>query len=90
MPAVAWLRDVIIEIHLRSRGCYGWRRIRAELADAYGQRVNKKLIQSIMREFGIAGLPTRRRGRSNLINRETTTDMVNRDFVGDGPNLLSD
>ena len=33
----AWLSDVIIEIHLRSRRTYGWRRIRAELADAYGQ-----------------------------------------------------
>ena len=61
---------------------------RAELADAYGQVVNKKLIRSIMAEAGIAGMPTRRRGRSNLVNRETTVDLVNRDFRRDGPNQL--
>ncbi len=37
----AWLSDVIAEIHERSRRTYGWRRVRAELADAYGQQVNK-------------------------------------------------
>jgi putative transposase len=30
----AWLTDVIVEIHDQSRRTYGWRRIRAELADA--------------------------------------------------------
>jgi putative transposase len=47
----AWLSDVIAEIHMQSRRTYGWRRVRAELDDAYGQRVNKKLIQAIMREL---------------------------------------
>ncbi len=84
----AWLTDVITEIHERSRRTYGWRRIRAELDDAYGQRVNKKLIQQVMRELGIAGLPARRRGKPNLINRATTIDLVNRDFHRDGPNQL--
>jgi len=84
----AWLTDVIREIHERSRRTYGWRRVRAELDDAYGQRVNKKLIQSIMRELGIAGLPARRRGKQNLINRATTVDLVNREFDRDGPNQL--
>jgi putative transposase len=36
----AWLADVIAEIHERSRRTYGWRRVRAELEDGYGQRVN--------------------------------------------------
>ena len=36
----------------------------AELDDVYGQRVDKKLIQSIMRELGIAGLPARRQGQT--------------------------
>ena len=57
----AWLTDVIGRIHEQSRRTYGWRRIRAELDDTYGLRVNKKLIQQIMRELGIAGLPARRR-----------------------------
>jgi hypothetical protein len=57
----AWLTDVIAEIRERSRRTYGYRRMRAELADAYGQQVNKKLIQAIMRELGISGLPRRRK-----------------------------
>jgi transposase InsO family protein/transposase-like protein len=84
----AWLTDVIGQIHERSRRTYGHRRIRAELDDAYGQRVNKKLIQAIMRQLGIAGLPARRRAKPNLAHRATTADLVNRDFHRDGPNQL--
>ncbi len=84
----AWLSDVITEIHERSRRTYGWRRIRAELADQYGQQVNKKLIRSIMAELGISGLPARRKARPNLVHRVTTADLVNRDFRREGPNLL--
>ena len=84
----AWLTDVIGEIHELSRRTYGWRRVRAELDDAYGQCVNKKLIQAIMRELGIMGLPARRRAKPNLAHRATTADLVNRDFHRDGPNQL--
>jgi putative transposase len=84
----AWLTDVIGEIHLRSRGTYGNRRVRAELADAYGQVVNKKLIRSIMVELGISGLPKRRRGKPIPLHQLTTDDLVNRDFHRDGPNQL--
>ena len=84
----AWLADVITEIWERSRRTYGMRRIRAELADAYGQVVNKKLIRSIMSELEIAGLPRRRKGKRNLIDRATAEDLVNRDFSRDGPNQL--
>jgi putative transposase len=85
----AWLRDVIGEIHERSRRSYGWRRIRAELDDGYGQRVNKKLIQAIMRDLGIAGLAAhRRRGKPSPAHRATTEDLVNRDFHREGPNQL--
>jgi transposase InsO family protein len=87
----AWLRDVIAEIHVQSRRTYGWRRMRAELADAYGQRVNKKLIHAVMRELRITGLPAPRRtryGRSRLINREVSVDLVNREFRREGPDQL--
>jgi putative transposase len=84
----AWLTDVIAEIHERSRRTYGWRRVRAELDDAYGQRVNKKLVQSIMQELVISGVPKRRRGRPNRAGRFTAEDFVNRDFHRDGPNQL--
>ncbi len=84
----AWLTDVITEIHIRSRRTYGWRRIRAELADAYGQRVNKKLIRSVMAELGIAGLPARRRAKPAPAQRATTEDLVQRKFGREGPNEL--
>jgi transposase InsO family protein len=84
----AWLTDVILAIHERSRRTYGWRRIRAELADAYDQQVNKKLIRAIMAEQGISGLPKRRTGKPNPVHRATTADLVNRDFHRDGPNQL--
>jgi hypothetical protein len=84
----AWLTDVIGEIHLRSRGTYGNRRVRAELTDAHGQIVNKKLIRSIMVELGISELPKRRRGKPTPLHQLTTDDLVNRDFRRDGPNQL--
>ena len=84
----AWLTDLVLQIHERSRGTYGHRRIRAELLDAYSQSVNKKLIRSIMSERGISGLPRRRRGRPNLMHRATTEDLVNRQFARPGPNQL--
>lgn len=84
----AWLTDVIAEIHVRSRRTYGWRRIRAELADTYGQVVNKKLIRAIMGELAIAGLPNRRRAKLSPAHRATTNDLVNRNFARQGPNQL--
>jgi hypothetical protein len=66
------------------------RRIKAELADAYGQVVNKKLVRSIMRAQGLTGLPVRRRRKPNLAHNFTAEDLVNWDFRRDGPNQLSD
>ena len=84
----AWLTDLITEVHDKSRRTYGWRRVRAELGDAYGQVVNKKLIQAIMAEQDISGLPTRRKGKPNLLHRLTAEDFVNREFQRHGPNQL--
>jgi putative transposase len=84
----AWLTDVITQIWEQSRRTYGWRRVQAELADAYDHVANKKLVHSIMREQGISGLPKRRKGRRNMINKATSTDLVNRDFNRDRPNTL--
>ena len=79
---------MIAEIHVRSRRTYGWRRIRAELADAYGQRVNKKLIRAIMAEQGISGLPARRKAKPRPAPEATTEDLVQRQFGRQGPNQL--
>ena len=84
----AWLSDVVVQIHVQSRGTYGYRRIRAELADGFDQVVSRKLIRSIMAEQGICGLPRRRRGKPNPYLRETTEDLVNRVFARDAPNQL--
>lgn len=84
----AWLTDVIVQIWEESRRTYGARRVRAELGDAHGQNVNLKLVRSIMREQGIAGLPARRRYKRSDSNRYTSTDLVNRAFDRDGPNQL--
>jgi putative transposase len=84
----AWLTDVIVQIWEQSRRTYGWRRVQAELADAYDHVANKKLVRAIMREQGISGLPKRRKGRRKLINKATSADLVNRDFNRDGPNML--
>jgi putative transposase len=84
----AWLTDVIIQIWEQSRRTYGWRRVQAELADAYDHVANKKLVRAIMSEQGISGPPKRRKGRRNMINKATSTDLVNRDFNRDGPNML--
>ena len=54
--------DTITEIHQRSRGTYGRRRIRAALLADYEMNVNHKLVNSIMTEHGLYGLP--RPGRS--------------------------
>jgi hypothetical protein len=80
----AWLADVIVEIHHRSRRTYGWRRIRAELADAYWQQVNKKLIRAVMADRDLSGLPKRRKGRPNPMHAATTEDLVKRIFRRDG------
>jgi hypothetical protein len=86
----AWLTDVILQVHAASRQTHGMRRIKAELADAYGQVVNKKLVRSIMRAQGLTGLPVRRRRKPNLAHNFTAEDLVNWDFRRDGPNQLSD
>ncbi len=84
----AWLTDLIVQIWNESRQTYGARRVRAELADAHDQNVNLKMVRSIMREQGIAGLPARRRYKRSDANRHTSSDLVNRAFDRDGPNQL--
>ena len=66
----AWLTDAVIEIWHRSRRCYGWRRIQAELAHCWGHHASRKLLRSIMREHGICGLP-RQKSRHRREARST-------------------
>jgi transposase InsO family protein len=82
------LADTITELHLASRSTYGVRRIRAALFYERGLIVNRKLIRRIMAEHGLTGLPTRRKGRRNLVNVATSEDLVNRNFTAPTPNTL--
>jgi transposase InsO family protein len=82
------LADTITELHLTSRSTYGVRRMRAALFHDRGLVVNRKLIRRIMVEHGLSGLPTRKKGRRNLLNVATSEDLVNRNFAAPAPNAL--
>jgi hypothetical protein len=84
----AWLTDVIAQIWEQSRRTCGWRRVQAELAHSPNHVANKKLVRVIMREQGTRGLPKHRKGGRNLINKATSTNLLNGDFNRDGPSML--
>jgi putative transposase len=80
--------NTITKIHQRSRGTYGRRQVRAALLADYDMNVNLKLVNSIMSEQGLYGLPRPGRRRANLICVETPVDLVNRQFTATRPNEL--
>ena len=80
--------DTITEIHQRSRGTYGRRRVRAALLADFDMNVNLKLVDSIMTENGLYGLPRPGRRLPNLIRVATPADLVNRQFTATRPNEL--
>jgi len=77
----------IERIHAESRGTYGWPRVHAELTLGLGLAVNHKRIARLMREAGIQGLYRRRRRGCTVrdLHAEPYVDLVDRDFVVDGP-----
>jgi putative transposase len=83
----AWLSDQIRAVHAASRGTYGSRRIHAELRLGRGIMVGYHAVAMLMRRAGITGLPGSRRPRPQQ-QTPTATDLVNRNFARDAPNLL--
>ena len=83
-----WITDAVIQVWQRSRRCYGWRRIQAELAHCRGHHARRKLLPSIMPEQGICGLPRQKIRRSGEPRGFGGEDLVNRQFSRDGPNRL--
>ncbi|BFO16049.1 hypothetical protein SHKM778_24370 [Streptomyces sp. KM77-8] len=79
----------ITVIHLASRGTYGVPRVHAELR-RQGQAVNRKRVERLMREHGIAG-HSRRTGRRSLTRADRTAapapDLIGRDFTAPAPGL---
>ncbi|PRC53546.1 IS3 family transposase, partial [Mycobacterium sp. ITM-2017-0098] len=52
-----WLTGLIREIHVASRGTYGYRRVHAELTLGMGVTVCPRTVSVLMTLAGIYGLP---------------------------------
>jgi putative transposase len=82
-----WLTGLIREVHLASRGTYGYRRGHAELTLGMGITVCPRTISVLMTRAGIYGLPGPVRVK-RLRGVVTADDLVNRKFHRLAPNEL--
>lgn len=82
-----WLTGLIREVHVASRGTYGYRRVHAELTMAMGVSVSDRTVFKLMRLAGIYGLPGPVRTK-RLRGVVTADDLVNRKFTRARPNEL--
>lgn len=83
-----WLAGEIVEVHKASGGTYGAHRVTAELRYGRDIVVGHNAVESIMRELGIKGLPTRRRPKGQRLAQVASLDLVRRSFRRDRPNEL--
>jgi len=74
-----WLTGLIREIHIASRGTYGYRRIHAELTIGMEIPCSSRLVSVLMTKVGIVGLPGPTRVK-RLKGVATADDLVNRKF----------
>jgi putative transposase len=86
----AWLLEQIKRIHEQRRRVYGAPRIHAELRLAHGVRVGRKRVERLMKQAGISGLVSRRRGRTTIRvpGVRVADDLVERRFRPPAPNVL--
>jgi len=82
-----WLTGITRDIHVASRGTYGYRRHHAELTQAHGVFVSANLVNLLIHNAAIAGLPGPG-GASRNSGVPTDDDLVNRRFNRDGLNEL--
>ncbi len=82
-----WLTGLIREVHVASRGTYGYRRVHAELTMAMDVQVSSRLVSVLMTQAGIYGLPGPARVK-RLKGVATSGDLVNRKFHRLRPNEL--
>lgn len=82
-----WLTGLINEVHIASRGIYGYRRVHAELTLGMGLTCSSRLISVLMTNAGIRGLPGPKR-IARLRGVATADDLVNRKFHRLAPNEL--
>jgi len=86
----AWLLERIKAIHKAKRKVYGAPRIHAELRLADGIRIGRKRVERLMRQAGISGLVTKKRGHTTVRvpGVRVADDLVERRFRPDQPNVL--
>ncbi len=83
-----WLAGEIADVYKASGGTYGALRVTAELRYGGNIVVGHNAVESIMRELGIKGLPTRRRPKGARLAQVVSLDLVRRSFRRDRPNVL--
>jgi putative transposase len=86
----AWLLEKLKEIHTENRGVYGAPRVHAELRIRYDIRVGRKRVERAMRQAGLSGLITRKRGRTTIRvpGVRGADDLVGRKFRPDASDVL--
>lgn len=82
-----WLTGLIREVHVASRGTYGYRRVHAELTLGMGITVCQRTVFVLMAQAGLRGLPGTVRLK-RLRGVVTADDLVNRKFHRLRPNEL--
>jgi putative transposase len=83
----AWLTDLIVEVHQRSRGAYGALRVHAELRLGRGILVGHNAVALLMRRAGLAGATGRPKWRHAKPD-QIAADLVDRQFSRTEPNQL--
>jgi putative transposase len=83
----AWLTDLIVEVHQRSRKTYGARRVHAELRLGHGIVVGHGAVELLMRRASLAGVTGRPKWR-HAKSDQIAADLVDRAFARSGPNQL--
>jgi transposase InsO family protein len=83
----AWLTDLIVEVHQRSRGTYGALRVHAELRLGRGVVVGHNAVALLMRRAGLAGVTGRPKWRHAKPD-QVAADLVDRNFARAEPNQL--
>lgn len=83
------LKELVIQIHARSRGTYGSPRIHAELK-SIGFKIGKNRVQRLMRELKIVGASRRKWANTTLrdLRQAPVPDLVHRQFISKEPNRL--
>lgn len=86
----AWLIERIKAIHAANRGVYGAPRVHAELRLAEGIRVSRKRVERLMRQAGLSGLVSRKRGRTTIrvAGVRVADDLVACQFRPEAPDVL--